>query len=106
MQELYNSTVTKRALSPIVATDNTALTTQIIDTKDFGGVMFHIATGTLADTDATFAVTAAESDNANMSSPSDVADGNMLGSETLASFQFNDDDEIRKLLITPTKRYV
>ena len=106
MLDHYNSTVTKRALSPVVVTDNSVQTTQIIDTKGYGAIMFKIATGTLADADATFTVVAKENTASSTSGATDVADENMVGSEALASFQFDDDDEVRKLLIRPTKRYV
>lgn len=106
MKDHFNSTVTKRALSPVVIADNTAINTQVIDTRGFGAAIFKIATGTLADTDATFAVVAKENDANSTSDATEVADINLIGTESAASFQFDDDDEVRKLLIIPSKRYV
>lgn len=106
MLDHYNNTVTKRALSPVVVTDNTVQTTQIIDTKGYGAVIFKIATGTLADTDATFAVDARENTASSTSGATDVPSERLIGTEAGASFQFDDDDEVRKILIIPQKRYV
>lgn len=106
MKDLYNSIVHKRGLSPVSVSDNTAQTTAIIDTQGYQAVMFSELIGAVADADATFAVTVAESVNSNMSSSSAVAADNMIGSLVEASFQFDDDNEVRKLLVKPTKRYV
>jgi hypothetical protein len=106
MKDLYNSIVLKRGLSPVSVADNTAQTTQIIDTQGYEGVLFSELLGSLADADATFAFTVAESVNSNMSSPSAVPAANMVGTLAESSFQFDDDNEVRKLLVYPTKRYV
>lgn len=106
MQDLYNNTVLKRALSPVSVSDNTAQTTQIIDTQGFGGVMFGILIGSVADADTTFAVTAAESDASNMSGSNAIDSSKMIGTLALAGFQYDDDNEVRKILFFATKRYV
>ena len=106
MPDLFNSTVLKRAISPVSVADNTALTSQIIDTQGYEAVLFGILIGSVADADATFAVTVAESVNANMSSPSAVAADNLVGTLVGAGFQFDDDNEVRKIQVNNTKRYV
>jgi hypothetical protein len=106
MKDIYNNTVLKRALSPVSVSDNTAQVSQIIDTKGFGAVLFGILIGSVADADATFAVTADESDASDLSGSNSVAAANMVGTLALAGFQFDDDNEVRKILITPGKRYV
>lgn len=106
MKDLFNNTVLKRALSPVSVADNTAQNTQIIDTKGFGGVMLCILTGSIADADATFAVTATESDASNMSGATAIAADSLIGTLTGAGFQFDSDDQVRKVLALPTKRYV
>jgi hypothetical protein len=106
MLDIYNNALLKRALSPVSVADNTAQTTQWIDTKGYGAALFGILTGSVADADATFAVDAKESDNSDGSSSSDVATDNLIGTEALAAFQFDDDNEVRKLLVRPSKRYV
>lgn len=95
-----------RAISPVVGTDDTPLVSQIIDTQGYNSLAFLIATGTLADADATFTVLVEEGDAANLSDAAAVADKHLTGTETLASFAFGDDDETRKIGYVGDKRYV
>lgn len=105
MRDLFNNAVVKRAISPVSVSDNTVQTSQIIDTRGFDGVMFVIAAGSLADSDATFTVDAKENDTNSTTGATDVASDNLIGTEAGASFQFDSDDQVRKILIRPTKRY-
>lgn len=96
-----------RAISPVSVSDNTAQVSQIIDTLGFHGLEFLIATGSIADADATFAVTIQESDDSGMSGATDVASTNLDGTLAAAGFQYDDDNETRKIGIKElTKRYV
>lgn len=96
----------KRAISPLVAVDNTAFVSQIIDTRDYSACMFAIATGTLADADATFTVLLEEGDQANLSDNA-VPNANYVnGSVANANFIFSDDDKVRKIGYTGIKRYI
>lgn len=106
MLDLYNSIVLKRALSPVSVADNTAQTTVIIDTQGYEAVLFSLALGSIADADATFAVDAKENDANSTSGATDVDASNLIGTEAGASFQFDDDNEVRKIMIIPSKRYV
>lgn len=56
MRDLANNISVKRAISPVVATDNTAVVGEEIDGLGFDSVTYLISTGTLADADATFTV--------------------------------------------------
>jgi hypothetical protein len=95
-----------RAISPVSVGDNTAQVSQIIDTMGFFGLEFLIATGSIADADATFAVTLDEGDAANLSDAASVATANIDGTLALAGFQFDSDDGVRKIGIKElTKRY-
>lgn len=87
-------------------TDNTAQTSAIIDTAGYNAVEFVMNTGTLSDADATFAVTIAESDAANMSGSNAVAASQLVGTLTQASFDFATDSKVRKIGYTGSKRYV
>lgn len=89
-----------------VATDNTALVSAIIDLQGYGGLMFAIATGTLADADATFTVLLEEGDAANLSDAAAVADADLIGLEATASFTYANDGVTRKLGYIGSKRYV
>lgn len=106
MRDLHNNIKLSRAISPVLVTNNTAQVSQIIDTRGFGSLEFLIATGSLADTDATFTVLMEESDNSDLSGGNAVADADLLGTEAAASFQFDDDDEVRKIGYRGAKRYV
>ena len=105
MKDLLNNIHTKRVLSPASVADTTAQVGQIIDRQGFDSLTYVILTGSLADVDATFTVLLEESDDAAMGSATAVADADLLGTEALAGFQFDDDNETRKLGYLGIKRY-
>lgn len=106
MKDLFNCINVKRVLSPSAGpTDTTAQVGQIIDRKGFNSLTYVIATGTLADADATFTVLLEEGDAANLSDAGAVADADLLGTEALASFTYADDDKCFKLGYIGSKRY-
>lgn len=86
-------------------TDNTAVASPIVDTRDYQSVLFVVMTGTLVDADATFAAVMAESDNSNMSSSNAVADEDMIGLESAVGFLFSDDNFEGKIGYIGNKRY-
>lgn len=105
--ELFNNINLKRGISPYDhATGDAAVTSEIIDMQGLDGVVFAIATGSLADADATFAVLVQESDDSGMSGATAVADADLLGTEALAGFAFGDDNKCFKIGYTGIKRYV
>lgn len=107
MKDLANDIEIRRAISPDEGAGNdTAKVSQIIDLANFGSVVFAIATGTLADADATFTVLVEDGDNASLNDNAAVADEFLVGTEALASFAFGDDDEVRKIGYIGPKRYV
>ena len=111
MRDQAHNVQINRVISPVVATDDTALVGQIIDRLGYDSLTYVIATGTLADVDATFAVLLEELDAANMAGAAAVADADMISQtagaapETAAGFQFDDDNEVRKLGYIGNKRY-
>ena len=105
MKDLANVITPKRVLSPVSTDADTALVGQIIDKKGFESVTYVIATGSIGDANATFTVLLEESDAAAMGDATAVADADMIGTEVLASFQFDDDNECRKLGYIGSKRY-
>lgn len=105
MKDLMNKIDVKRVISPVSVADTTAQVGQIIDKKGFESVTYVIATGSIADADATFTVLLEESDDSGMSGATAVADADLLGTEALAGFQFDDDNECRKLGYIGSKRY-
>lgn len=104
-KDLHNSINLKRVLSPVSVADNTAQVGQIVDSKGFGSLEYLITTGSIADTDATFAVLLEEGNVANLSDAAAVADADLLGTEALAGFNFADDNKVFKLGYKGTKRY-
>lgn len=106
MRDLHDNIKVSRVISPVAATDNTALVGQIIDTVDYDSLEFVIATGTLADSDATFTVLVEDGDDSALGDNAAVADGYLLGTEAAASFTFTNDDAVRKIGYIGPKRYV
>lgn len=105
MNDLMNNVYPKRCISPVSVSDNTAQVGQIIDRRGFDSLTYLIAIGSVADADATFTVLLEEGDAANLSDAAAVADADLLGTEVLAGFQFDDDNECRKLGYRGSKRY-
>ena len=83
MKDLASNVDVKRVISPVSVADNTAQVGQVVDGKGFAGVTYLIATGSLADADATFTVLLEES-NASGSGFAAVADADLVGTEALA----------------------
>lgn len=111
MRDLLTKILVKRVLSPVSVADNTAQVGQVIDRQGYDSATFVILTGSIADADATFTVLLEESD-ASGSGFSAVADNDMLtqasgtAPETAAAFQFDDDNEVRKIGYVGMKRYL
>ena len=105
-KDLVSNYEIRRAISPVSVADNTPAVSQIIDMQGVSAMMFAILTGSVADADATFAVLIEEGDNAALSDAAAVADADLVSTEALASFQFDDDDETRKIGYKGIKRYV
>lgn len=96
-----------RAISPAAATtDNTAWVSEIIDTRGYGSLTFLLLTGSLADADATFAVTMDHGDASNLSDAASVPAAQLVGTLALAGFTVADDNETRKIGYVGSKRYV
>lgn len=106
MRDLHNNIAIKRAISPVSVADTTAQVSQIIDMAGYSSLTFVIATGSIADADATFTVLVEDGAASNLSDAAAVTDANLLGTEVLAGFQFDDDNECRKIGYTGGKRYV
>jgi hypothetical protein len=105
MKDAMNNVYPKRCISPVSVSDNTAQVGQIIDRRGFDSLTYLIAIGSVADADATFTVLLEEGDVSNLSDAAAVADADLLGTEVLAGFQFDDDNECRKLGYRGSKRY-
>ena len=107
MKDLHNNIQALRAFAPVSGgANNTAVVSQIIDTQGANALEFIISLGNLADDDATFALTAQESNAANMDGSNQVAATDLLGTTAGASFIFSDDNKVAKIGYVGSKRYV
>jgi hypothetical protein len=106
MRDLHNHIHTVRAISPVSVADNTAQVSQIIDLQGYNACEFVLLTGAIADADATFAVLVEDGNDSALSDAAAVPDAQLLGTEALAGFQFDDDNETRKIGYIGHKRYV
>ena len=66
MKDLFNQIHPLRVISPVSVADTTAQVGQIIDKRGFESLTYVIATGSIADADATFTVLLEEGDAANL----------------------------------------
>lgn len=105
--DMHNDLGVARGLSPKAATtDNTAYVSEILDMQGKHAAEFVILPGANTDANATFAVLVEESDASNMTPASAVVDDELLGLESAAGFQFDDDNEVRKIGYRGSKRYI
>lgn len=107
MRDLMNKLDLKRGLSPVAAgTDNTAYVSEIVDLKGAGSAVFAILIGANTDADATFTVLVEHDDAAGFGTKVAVPDAEMNGTEALAGFDYDDDNQVRKIGYVGNKRYV
>lgn len=106
LKDLHNNIQIAVGLAPIVVSDDTATATAIIDRQGAEALEFLIASGVLADSNATFTVLVEDGDASNLSDAAAVADDYLLGTEAGASFTFGDDGEVWKIGYIGPKRYV
>lgn len=105
MQDLFNNIHPAQCISPVVVADNTASVGTVTDRQGYDSLTYLIATGTLADADATFTTLVEHSDTSGGTHVA-VPDTELLGSEAIASFTFSDDDKTFKIGYRGTKRFV
>lgn len=105
MRDITNGLHLTPAFAPKAAVaDDTPQVSLVCDLKGFGACMLALVTGANADPDATFTVLIEDSnDNAAFAA---VADEYLNGTEVLASYNFADDGECRKIGYVGPKRYV
>lgn len=106
MRDLYHNIAVRPVIAPAANSNlgTTALVGTVIDKLGFDSVTYAIITGTLSDADATYTALLEESE-ASGSGFTAVADNDLLGTETAASFTFADDGVTRKLGYIGNKRY-
>lgn len=108
MRDQMNQLDFKCLFPPLAAQTNssTARTSEIIDRLGYDALTLVLINGTNTDADATFAVTITESDDSGMSGATAVAAADLVGTATLAGFDYSHDKKCRKLGYRGSKRYV
>lgn len=106
MKDMHSNITVRRAISPVSVADTTAQVSQIIDMQGYNSLEFVIAVGSIADADATFTVLVEDGSASDLTGGAAVADTFLRGTEALASFQFDDDNEVRKIGYVGNQRYV
>lgn len=106
LEDHVNSDSYVRLISPLTGSDNTAFVSQIIDLQMKDGCTFAIATGTLADADATFATKIEESNASDMSGAVDVSADATKTIGTVPQFDFSKDDKVFAFGYRGACRYV
>lgn len=104
--DLMNNIHPVVAIAPVVVTDGTAQVSAAIDVRQYKSVTFIVLLGTLADADATWAVTVKEGSTSTQGNHTAVADADLIGTEALAGFTFGDDGECRKIGYKGSADYV
>ena len=108
MRDSANNLHFKPAIAPVAALTNlnTPIVSTILDTLGYGSATLALITGTETDTNVTTVVLLEESNDSGMAGATAVADIDLIGTELLAAFQFDDDIECRKLGYTGSRRYI
>lgn len=105
MKDLKNNIKVSNALNIQAISTNATTAGAIIDTKGFDSLTFVFQTGTITDGDYTLLIH--EGDNGALSDATAVADADLLGTEALASFAADtDDNKVSKIGYRGNKRYV
>lgn len=108
MRDSANNLHFKPAIAPVAALTNlnTPIVSTILDTFGYGSATLALVTGTETDTNVTTVVLLEESNDSGMAGATAVADIDLIGTELLAAFQFDDDNECRKLGYIGSRRYI
>lgn len=106
LRDISNNTKVSRAISPVSEAGNSALVSQIIDTKGYDSLMFAILTGSLGDAGAEFTTLVEHDDDASLTTAAAVDDADLNGTEAGASFTQASDNLVFKIGYVGGKRYV
>jgi hypothetical protein len=106
MRDLMNNIHPVIAVAPQSVGDGSSLLSGAIDLAGYESCTFVIMLGALADADATWTVTVHEGSTDTQSAHTAVADIDLIGTEALAGFQFDDDNSVKKVGYKGGSRYV
>lgn len=104
-KDLHNKVKVMNAFDIQSISSDTTTNGDIIDLQGYESCEFIFQTGTITDGDYTVLIQ--EGDESDLSDAGAVADGDLLGTESNASFTSNDDDnKVSKIGYGGGKRYV
>lgn len=105
-KDLHDNIYCSRAVSPAAATtNNTAWTSQIVDTANYECTEFVGMFGAIDDSDVTFTVLVEDGNNSALSDNAAVDDAYLLGVEA-AGLRYDSDNKCWKIGYIGPKRYV
>lgn len=91
------------AAAPVVISNNTAMVSAIFDLQGMENITFVVATGTLADNDATFTFLVEHDDVVGFGTAAAAPDECLTPLEAAASFDQDLDDGVRYITYTPDR---
>ena len=106
MRDMKNNIKVLCILDPVVATDATALVSDIVDTQGYGSLTLGYATGTAADADFAGTVLVEDGDNSALSDHAAVADAQLIGTEADIALTEDSDSVCNTIGYIGHKRYV
>ena len=95
-----------RIRSAFLVAERETQVSEIIDMRGFRSMVFSILTGVIDDANATFVVLIEEGDDSGLSDAAAVDDVDLNGTATRINFDFDDDNQARKIGYRGIKRYV
>lgn len=104
VRDLHNNIAAENALDSTAISSDTTTNGEIIDTRDYESVEFLIKSETL--TDGTYTPSITEGDEDDLSDGSAVVAADLLGTIAAATFAAADDNAVKKIGYSGTKRYV
>ena len=112
MRDGCQTRMVRAGITPRIITNNTPVSSTILDTQGWEWVKATIVIGPLADADATFVPQFTSSTDSGMAGAVAIPDSLLVSQqdgvapELAASFGDNRPNEVRKIEILPTSRYV
>ncbi len=105
VKDIQDSSLAVTAIAPVTVSDNTPQVSAIIK-ADFFALEFFTSIGTIADADATFAVTIEDGNESDLSDAAPVTAQFLAGTLANAGFQFDSDNQTRQIGYVGKKQYV
>lgn len=102
--EFFSDYDVVKGIAPITGTDDTALVSAILDTSLYSEVLVTLATGVLADANATFTTLFEDGDDSSLSDHAEVTGNDIVGSAS--NFTYASDGVVDQWAYKGAKRYL